>query len=113
MEKAGLGGFIADIPTVPVKKGFEPLALTADQEATPLFPLPEGYKYVNRNAENTPVYMMPDQNSPRLTTILVNGEWPLKCLGATENGFIALPAMPDGGCIYCYDPVEVQRILKK
>ena len=113
LDPSGLGDIIDSIPTVPVKKDFVPLALTADQDAVKLKPLPAGYKYVNNNSEGAVLYMMPDQNTPRVGSIPPKGEWPTSPLGVTESGYIVLEVTTNGGCVYCYDPVEVKRILEK
>ena len=113
LDPSGLGELIASIPTVPVDKDFVPLALTADQDAVPLKPLPKDYKYVNNTAENTPMYMMPDEKAPRVGSIPPKLDWPIPCVGFTESGFIAMKVLDSGGCVYCYNPEEVKRLLEK
>ena len=113
LTPTALGKLMASIPTVPVDKDFVPLALTADEDAVPLKPLPEGYKYVNNTAKSTPMFIMPNQKSPNVGSIAPKADWPVLCTGFTENGFIAMELLGNSGSIYCYDPVEVNRILKK
>lgn len=113
LNVSGLDGIMKSLPVVPVKKDFTPLAVTADESQIKLLPLPKGYTYTNKNAENAPMFMMPDQNTPRLGSILAKAEWPVPCAGVTEDGYIAMQAMPNGGYVYCYDPVEVKRVLEK
>lgn len=112
-DPSGMDDLVASIPVVAVKRDFTPLALTADQDAIALLPLPSGYQYVNKNKENAPYYVMPDQKTPRLGSILPNAEWDVPCVGVTESGYIAMQVTQNGGCFYCYDPVEVKRILGK
>lgn len=113
LDPAGLGKIMGRVPTVPVKSGFVPEALTADQDAIRLLPLPDGYKYMNTNADDAPMHMMPSTSSPFLGGIIPKADWPVPCTGVTEDGFIAMQIAPNGGCIYAYDPVEVKRVLEK
>lgn len=112
-DPSDLKTIITSIPTVAVKSGFTPLALLADQGTVKLKPVPAGYKYMNTNSDNTPMYMMPDQKAPRVGSVASNADWPLECKGVTEDGFIAMEVTKNGGYIYCYDPAEVERIVKR
>lgn len=110
-EPRTLFAVIKSIPAVPVKENFVPEALTADQGAHPLLPLPAGYRYTNSHAENAPYFLMPDTKSPRVGSVLPAVESPLDCMGVTESGFIAMQITKNGGNIYCFDPEEVKKIL--
>ncbi len=113
LDPSGLDAIIRSIPTVPVKKDFVPLALTADQDTITLHALPKDYQYMNNGEDNTPMYMLPDTNTPRVGSVAPKLEWPFPCEGVTESGYIAMRVTQNGGCVYCYDPVEVKRILEK
>ena len=113
LDVSGLGTVMTSLPVVPVKKDFVPLALTADESKVKLLPVPAGYKYTNNSTENAQLYMMPDQNAPRLGALLAKVESPFPCVGMTEDGFIAMKLEPTNSHIYCYDPAEVKRVQEK
>lgn len=112
-DPSGLNKIIAAIPPVSVRENFTPQAMTADQDAYPLKPLPAGYQYRNKNIENTPYYLMPDPSSPRMGSVRPDTDWGLECVGMTENGFIAMKITLNNGYVYCFDPAETERLAKE